>query len=40
MLGFATPIESGIYSLLKGFDIRWYIYTYSIHLQEIVAVVA
>ena len=25
MLGFATLIESGVYSFLKGFDIRWYI---------------
>ena len=40
MLGFATLIESGVYSLLKRFDIRWYIYIYSIHLQEIVAIVA
>ena len=40
MLGFATLIESGVYSLLKRFDICWYIYIYSIHLQEIVAIVA
>ncbi len=40
MLGFATPIESCVYSFLKGFDIRWCIYIYSIHLQEIVTIVA